>query len=282
MKLSYITRTRWNESRLPFLADGEASLSTQAYCGDSEWLIVSEYPPVSGVLHNLISTIHLTRPGITVHTRKFNPAIRIARGEFIAFMDDDNRKKEGFAEKMVDFIERNDLDGAFCQARCIDGQGVDTGGHLVSTVNFDQAWHSGFYFTDELVVRKTVLCEIGMFDDELKASEDWDLALRLLKHGRIGLVQEPLVDLRQGHDDQVSSPACNPNVVGLAQAALHRILEKHGRLNATCPHCGEAFNDMSYEETHIQWTFPMDTYQRIHYNGETTPDAEGKMWVRNA
>ena len=43
------------------------------------------------------------------------------------------------------------------------------------------------------LVRKTALVEAGLFDEDLRQNEDWDICLRLTRQGCIGFVPEPLI-----------------------------------------------------------------------------------------
>jgi hypothetical protein len=268
MKISYITRTMWAPARYEYIREAEECLAAQEFVDESEWIIVSEVPPPAGVLRGLVPTIHITDLDIT-YRLKNNRGIEQATGEYIAFMDDDNRKSPEFARMMMSFIEISVAAGAFCFANTIDAEGTWRGHHKVSGVDYAAAWHQGgFYHLEELMVRKDFLLDVGGFDEMLECAEDYDLALRLIKTGRIGLLPVMLVDMRFGHGDATSQAP--ENTGQRTQDALHRILAKHDRLNPTCPHCGRGFAGVPYSESHIQWTNPQNCFMRICHNGEAT------------
>ena len=54
------------------------------------------------------------------------------------------------------------------------------------------------------VVRKSVLLDLGGFDESLPACEDYDLWLRLCRHYPVHYLPEPLIVKYGGHDDQLS------------------------------------------------------------------------------
>lgn len=55
-----------------------------------------------------------------------------------------------------------------------------------------------------VAVRRDVFAEIGLFDETLKACEDYDLWLRIAAHEPIGFIAEPLVLKCDGHPGQLS------------------------------------------------------------------------------
>lgn len=56
-----------------------------------------------------------------------------------------------------------------------------------------------------VMMRTELFFEIGGFDEDLPACEDYDLWLRILSRHRVGLLDEPLVTRRAGHPDQLSA-----------------------------------------------------------------------------
>jgi glycosyltransferase involved in cell wall biosynthesis len=56
-----------------------------------------------------------------------------------------------------------------------------------------------------VMMRTTLFNEIGGFDEDLRAAEDYDLWLRVMVDEEIGLLDEPLVVRRAGHPGQLSA-----------------------------------------------------------------------------
>jgi hypothetical protein len=56
-----------------------------------------------------------------------------------------------------------------------------------------------------VIMRMEMFREIGGFDEQLRACEDYDLWLRILCRHEIGLLDEALVTRRAGHPDQLSA-----------------------------------------------------------------------------
>ena len=55
-----------------------------------------------------------------------------------------------------------------------------------------------------LLVNKSILDDIGLFDESLKACEDYDLWLRILQKYELGLCEEKLITKKAGHKGQLS------------------------------------------------------------------------------
>jgi glycosyltransferase involved in cell wall biosynthesis len=251
MKISYITVTRWWDARIPWLIQGEASLAIQQDVADCEWIIVSEFKS-KPVLHGYLPTKLLHTPELTTVAKKMNRGIAEAQGDYIAFLDDDNRKGYQF-DQIPNFMRRWDYRACYCFGNWIDERGIVTGIHQLPTANYAEIWQQGgFFYNEGLVAEKALLDEVGGLDEELEAGEDYDLALRLMRAGNLGLLGEYLVEMRSGHADMASR---DPYFTGhRTQDALHRILRKHGRMNWECPFCKRNLRDLPYDQTRVRWS----------------------------
>ena len=72
------------------------------------------------------------------------------------------------------------------------------------------------------VIRRSTLIELGMFDEDLPACEDYDLWLRLCHRYPVHYTDEPLIIKHGGHDDQLSRRY--PAMDRFRVRALHRLL----------------------------------------------------------
>jgi hypothetical protein len=57
-----------------------------------------------------------------------------------------------------------------------------------------------------VLVKRTVLEDIGCFDESLKTAEDLDLHLRIASKYKIGLICDPLFNAMSGHESLSSLP----------------------------------------------------------------------------
>lgn len=144
---------------------------------------------VEGVIHwlNRTGTITYVR-----HDRNRglaaarNTGIRLARGKYLAYLDDDDLFYPEHVETLVTALENSPFRVAYTDA-CQATQVLDRGRYVTvrREVNFSHDFNR-----DELLVsnRFPVLCvmheracleEVGFFDDTLSSHEDWDLWIRL-------------------------------------------------------------------------------------------------------
>lgn len=269
MRISYITATEFAETRIGFLREAEESLAAQTL-SEIEWIIVSANQPPTDCLRGLVPTTYIHSPGPPLGiSRLFNRGIEVAQGDYLAFMDDDNRKMPTFGEEMIRFIEEQGVDGAYCFARVIDGESQEIGKHHVSTTDYEFAWRTpGIFFNDELLVKKQGMESVGGFDEDMQVGEDYDLAFRLLRDIKVGKNPVKLVDLRV-HEDQWTKKDPGPSI----QIALHQVLAKHDRLNTNCAICGALLEGKPFAKTHILWA-PFGSefqYQRVCTHPDSHP-----------
>lgn len=129
----------------------------------------------------------------------WNWGIDLAKGEYISFLDDDNRKKPLFCEKMSAVLDKNqDLDGVGCLSEFIDGRGEITGQarywvkdwkeHIILATNIIDS--------GELMVRKRFFEQVNYFDETMITCEDWDFVVNLLRDKRFEAIGEKLTQYR--------------------------------------------------------------------------------------
>lgn len=131
-------------------------------------------------------------------SRARNTAITLARGQWIAFLDDDNEWAPNYLERQLALAaSRPGADVVYCRARRRnDRTGQDIG--LVPTVIRDgpafrylvNRWYPAMSST---MVRRERLSAVGGFDEQLRVAEDWDLWLRLGKQTNFAGTPEVLV-----------------------------------------------------------------------------------------
>lgn len=125
-----------------------------------------------------------------------NAALRRARGEFVAFLDADDRFLPTRLEALGELAAlRPDLDIVATDAVFeVDGEPRGSFREVNGFPTGDQRQailHLCFMLSP--AVRRSTLLAAGGFDESLRRSEDWECWMRLILHGsRAGLVDEPL------------------------------------------------------------------------------------------
>lgn len=137
-----------------------------------------------------------------------NRGIKLARGEYIAFLDDDDLWLPQKLEKQVKFLDANPAIGlAHTFVELVDAQNcllkeatekllqlykkAAKTGYTYATMS-----RSCVMFTSTVIVRKECFDRIGDFDPRTETFEDWDFYLRFALEYHIGTIPEPLVRFR--------------------------------------------------------------------------------------
>jgi glycosyltransferase involved in cell wall biosynthesis len=138
-----------------------------------------------------------------------NRGIALARGGLIAFLDSDDLWMPEKLARQSAFMRRN--------SGCAISQTGETWLRGNRRVNpgrrhrkrpgdiFVDALNTCLISPSAVILRRELLDEVGGFDDEMAACEDYDLWLRILVRHEVGLLDEPLVVRRAGHPGQLSA-----------------------------------------------------------------------------
>lgn len=118
-----------------------------------------------------------------------NTGIRAASGELVAFLDADDTWKPNFLEKQIALLKRSNVDFVYADA-------LLCGDSPLSGRTFMQVQPSRGEVTPEsllavnvtvltstVVARKQPIIEVGLFNESIKRGHDFELWLRLAKHG---------------------------------------------------------------------------------------------------
>lgn len=126
-----------------------------------------------------------------------NTALELARGEFVAFQDDDDEWLPGKLEQQMALMDRLGREchlvggplvryvakvksKIFAWPTAPDSPWVDVGRFIVERTAYLQT----------ALIRKSALQRIGAFNPEIAISEDYEMILRLIDHGRLATVSD--------------------------------------------------------------------------------------------
>jgi len=120
-----------------------------------------------------------------------NAGIRLASGDFIAFLDsDDTWHEEKIARQLAVFDAHPRLALVGCVTQ---GMAVFRGQHLVP-IEIDNLLFRNYLLTPGVMVRREVLESAGGFADDMRRCEDYDLWLRIASTHSCALLNEVLMD----------------------------------------------------------------------------------------
>lgn len=222
-RVSVVIATR---NRPDMLRAAIAAVTSQTYAGPIECLIVFDRTEVD---HSLVDVDPMR--SVTVMTNENAPGlagarntgILAAKGEFVAFCDDDDVWRPTKIERQIAEIGE--------ALTSVTGIVVDYGGRQAERVP------TGATFTLDNLVRhrlmaahpSTVLMRrdalmgrIGLVDEAIPGSygEDFDFIIRAVQAGRVSVVEEPLVVVRWGQ-------SMFSRDWGTIIAAIDYMIEKH-------------------------------------------------------
>lgn len=164
-----------------------------------------------------------------------NRGLREAKGDFIAFLDDDD---EWFPEKLalqVGLFRHSppDVGLIYTGVETLSDDGTCTQqipsarGDLYRELLVRNIFHGG---GSNIMIRKNVVARVGFFDESLPAIEDYDYWLRITRWYRADFVSTPLIrynDFRAPVEGRESQKRRSLNIQANLAARAH-FFDKHG------------------------------------------------------
>ena len=191
------------------LAEAVESVLTQDY-PHLELIVVDDgstdgTPALLATFGNRLRCIRQANQGVSAAR---NTGIRAAQGELIALLDSDDTWLPGKLTAQVAFFEDHPQ-ALICQTEEIwirNGVRVNPGQRhrKQSGMLFERSLALCLISPSAVMLRRSLLDDVGLFDTSLPACEDYDLWLRITRQYPVHLIDTPLIVKRGGHADQLS------------------------------------------------------------------------------
>lgn len=134
-----------------------------------------------------------------------NVGIKLAKGEFIAFCDDDDLWHKSKLALQIGYLLRNpQLNAIASNGRFFPGYGIKLFNFFKDKkVSYREMFKTNFIITSSVLLNRRILEEVGVFDEDerLMIAEDRDLWLRILRKDDLSILilKKVLIKYRLGN-----------------------------------------------------------------------------------
>lgn len=159
-----------------------------------ELIIIDDFSTVNGVEDVLrwadkdkrVKVFH-TEYDIDNISVLWNRGIDNSTGEYIALLDDDNKKFPGFCKTMSAWLDKNKrYEAVSCYAQILTGEKPTSVFDRPPKMTKQNIKYENYVDSGCMMFRRSVIKEIGWFDERLNTSEDWDFVKRIMLQTKYG------------------------------------------------------------------------------------------------
>lgn len=165
-----------------------------------------------------------------------NSGLGVARGKYIAYLDDDDRFACNHLETLVSFLEEGQYQVAYTDAWQIvqqkkNGVYTETGRHVPYSQDFnaDKLLLCNYFPVLCMMHEKACLEKTGNFDETLTTHEDWDLWIRLSRHYTFAHIKKITAEFTWRFDGS-SMTSCIPSDFLRTKRVIYKKYDEYFRL----------------------------------------------------
>lgn len=129
-----------------------------------------------------------------------NTGILAARGEYVAFLDDDDEWLPEKTRKQADYLDQHPNVGAVGCARILEydlkKRVMEDASKFVDGDRLHAVFKTRSLTTSCLMARRELLLKVGMFDEALRYWQEYELLIRLCQEADLGKIRENLTLFR--------------------------------------------------------------------------------------
>ena len=198
----------------PYIGETLESVLAQTFT-DYEVIVVNDGSPDSEALERVLEPfrdrIHYIRQENHGAGAARNAGLRASRGEFIAFLDADDLWLPNYLDEQLKFIQSDDYDLVYSDALLFGDSPISGRTYMQTSpsngqVNFKSLVHYECnLITSGVLARRQPILEVGLFDEQIRNGQDFDLWLRLVRDGAHLAYQRKVLLRYRCHDDSLSS-----------------------------------------------------------------------------
>ena len=180
----------------PYIGETLDSVFAQTFA-DYELIVINDGSPDTADLERMlgpyIDRLNYIKQENRGASAARNAGLRAARGEFVAFLDADDLWLPNYLEEQIRFLRERDCDLACADAEVFSDASHEEQTYMESLVADASPTGEVTFLgllsaeqnliTSGVVVRRELLLEVGLFDETLRNAQDFDLWLRLARHG---------------------------------------------------------------------------------------------------
>src|SRR5712692_8202106 len=206
----------------PYIGETLDSVFAQTFA-DYEVIVINDGSPdtdeLERTLARFIDRINYIKQENRGASAARNAGLRAARGELVAFLDADDLWLPSYLDEQIKFILERNCDLVCADAEVFSDSSNDEKTYMESLMADAPPTGDVTFLgllgaeqsliTSGVVVRRTLVIDVGLFDEALRNSQDFDLWLRLARHGTRMAYQRRVLLRYRSRDNSLSGDEVN-------------------------------------------------------------------------